>query len=234
VTQVGNHHQFTEALVEEVQKGLWHWKAPHPEWEEGESWDPNVSSYAIDTGEQLALFDPLGVPGELLALAPERDTLIILSAPWHERDSQALVEQLGAPVYTSTPDSAEDLMRMFNVSAELAGDGSPDLKWLLREGQGEAHVYQVGDQLPLGIQVYPGHRRNDNVLWIASHRAVLVGDTLIDFGEGLGINENWLIDGMTREKIVEQLRPLLALPVAHVLAAHGGPFDRAALERVLA
>jgi hypothetical protein len=35
------------------------------------------------------------------------------------------------------------------------------------------------------------------------------------------------------EKVVEGLRPLLELPVEHVLATHGGPNDRAALERVL-
>jgi hypothetical protein len=29
------------------------------------------------------------------------------------------------------------------------------------------------------------------------------------------------------------LRPLLELPVEHVLATHGGPVDRAALERAL-
>jgi hypothetical protein len=38
---------------------------------------------------------------------------------------------------------------------------------------------------------------------------------------------------VTREQVVEGLRPLLALPVEHVLATHGGPTDRAALERVL-
>lgn len=48
--------------MQELRKGLWHWRARHPEWEEGEPWDRNVSSYAIDNGEQLALFDPLGVP----------------------------------------------------------------------------------------------------------------------------------------------------------------------------
>ena len=35
------------------------------------------------------------------------------------------------------------------------------------------------------------------------------------------------------EQVVEGLRPLLDLPVEHVLATHGGPNDRAALERVL-
>ena len=39
--------------------------------------------------------------------------------------------------------------------------------------------------------------------------------------------------GVTREEIAAGLRPLLELPVEHVLATHGGPFDRAALERAL-
>jgi hypothetical protein len=39
---------------------------------------------------------------------------------------------------------------------------------------------------------------------------------------------------VTREQLAEGLRPLLELPVEQVLAAHGGPFDRAALERALA
>jgi hypothetical protein len=38
---------------------------------------------------------------------------------------------------------------------------------------------------------------------------------------------------VTREEIVAGLRPLLALPVKRVLPTHGGPTDRAALERAL-
>ena len=39
--------------------------------------------------------------------------------------------------------------------------------------------------------------------------------------------------GVTREEIAAGLRPLLELPVEPVLATHGGPTDRAALERAL-
>jgi hypothetical protein len=39
---------------------------------------------------------------------------------------------------------------------------------------------------------------------------------------------------VTREEIAAGLRPLLELPVEHVLATHGGPYDRDALERALA
>jgi hypothetical protein len=38
---------------------------------------------------------------------------------------------------------------------------------------------------------------------------------------------------MTREQVVEGLRPLLDLPVEHTLATHGVPFERADLERAL-
>jgi hypothetical protein len=71
-------------------------------------------------------------------------------------------------------------------------------------------------------------------LWVESRRAVVVGDTLPDFGDGLRINPRWLGPDVTREQVVEGLRPLLERPVERVLATHGGPFDRAALERALA
>ena len=51
--------------MRELRQGLWHWQAPHPDWESSEPWDPNVSSYAIVDDERLLLFDPLGVPGEI-------------------------------------------------------------------------------------------------------------------------------------------------------------------------
>jgi glyoxylase-like metal-dependent hydrolase (beta-lactamase superfamily II) len=214
-------------------RASWHWQTSHPDWRPSEPWDQNVSSYAIDDDERLLLFDPLGVPSEIEALAGERETAIVLTAPWHERDAQRLVERLGVPVYTPLPDTAQDLMDMYGLTAEQAGDGSPDLVWLLREKKGEARPYSSGDRLPFGADVFPGHKANDTVLWVESQRAVISGDTLGDFGRGLEINERWLRPGVTREEIAEGLRPLLALPVEHVLATHGGPTDRAALERAL-
>ena len=220
--------------MRELRSGLWHWQAPHPGWRDTEPWDKNVSSYAIADEGRLLLFDPLAVPGELADLASGRETAIVLTAPWHERDAESLVERLGAPVYTPLPDSAQDLMDRYGLTAEQAGDGSPDVVWLLREGKGEARLYSAGDRLPFGADVFEGHKKNDTVLWIESRRAVISGDTLVDFGQGLEINERWLPPGVTREEIAAGLRPLLELPVEHVLATHGGPFDRAALERALA
>jgi glyoxylase-like metal-dependent hydrolase (beta-lactamase superfamily II) len=112
--------------------------------------------------------------------------------------------------------------------------GSPDLIWLLRENKGDARPYTAGERLPIGVEAFPGQKPNDTVLWIESHRAVIAGDTLADFGEGPQINPRWLSADVTREQVVEGLRPLLALPVEHFLGTHGGPYDRSALERALA
>jgi glyoxylase-like metal-dependent hydrolase (beta-lactamase superfamily II) len=157
----------------------------------------------------------------------------VLTAPWHERDARRLVERFGAPVYTALPDTAEYLMEKRNLTAEQVGEGSPDVAWLIREGVGEARPFTAGDRLDVGVEVFPGEKPNDLVLWVESHRAVVAGDTLVDFGNGLEINR-WLDDEMPRERVVEGLRPLLERPVEHLLAAHGGPFDRAAFERALA
>ena len=63
--------------------------------------------------------------------------------------------------------------------------------------------------------------------------AVVTGDALADFGRGFEVPEEVLQHGVTRDQVVEDLRPLLGLPVELVLPAHGAPTDRAALERAL-
>ena len=216
-----------------LQTGLWHWQAPHPGWEPSEPWSREVSSYAIDDGKRLLLFDPLGVPGEIAELADGRETAIVLTCPWHERDTQSLVERLGVPVFAPAPETREDLMEKFGRTAEEIPHGSPDLAWLKAADTLEKHWISAGDGLPVGVEAFPGKDPKDLVLWIESSRALIFGDTLAEFGRGLEINVRWLRKGDTREQIVDILRPLLELPVELVLPTHGEPTDRAALERAL-
>jgi glyoxylase-like metal-dependent hydrolase (beta-lactamase superfamily II) len=82
--------------VQEVAAGVWHWRAEHPEWQPGQTWARTVSSYAVDTGDAVLLFDPLGVPAELL----ERATAVVLTCPWHRRDAP----RLGLPIHVPPPD----------------------------------------------------------------------------------------------------------------------------------
>jgi glyoxylase-like metal-dependent hydrolase (beta-lactamase superfamily II) len=220
--------------MREVETGVWHWEAPHPDWAGPENealrqrlaataGTPNeaargvVSSYAIGDDERLLLFDPLAMPREIEELAAGRDQVVVLTCPWHERDTRNLVERLGAPVFTPLPD-----------------EGSPDVAWLLGGDRSYAHLYSAGERLPVGVEALPGRLPNDLVLWVESRRAVIAGDTLVDFGQGLEIPVEWLPRDVAREQIVESLRSLLKLPVELVLATHGGPTDKAALERALA
>ena len=82
--------------MREVATGVWHWKAPHPEWRPGQTWDRMVSSYAIDTGDDVLLFDPVDPPAELL----ERADAVVLTCPWHRRDAPGL----GLPIHVPPPD----------------------------------------------------------------------------------------------------------------------------------
>jgi glyoxylase-like metal-dependent hydrolase (beta-lactamase superfamily II) len=202
--------------VREHQTGVWHWEARHPDWTpEAGGWGPDVSSYAIDDGERLLLFDPLAPPGEIDELAAgSEETAIVLTCPWHRRDAQSLAERLGTPLYVPPPD-----------------EGDPDPV--------EGHVFSAGDRLLVGVEAFPGMEPNDLVLWIESRRALVVGDTLIDRGQGLEFPRDWASTGaiakrgVSADQILDGLRPLLELPVELVLPTHGGPTDRAALERAL-
>ena len=86
--------------VEELKPGLWWWEAVHPEWTEAyaetEDWGPEVSSYALDDGARLLLFDPTALPEPVAAVAAGRDTVIVLTCPWHERNAREIAAELGA------------------------------------------------------------------------------------------------------------------------------------------
>ena len=220
--------------MRELETGIWHWEAPHPDWAGPENEalrqrlaamaeTPNeaargvVSSYAVRDDERLLLFDPLAMPREIEELAASRDQLVVLTCPWHERDTRNLVERFGISVFTPPPDQ-----------------GTPDVAWLLGGDGSDAHLYTAGERLPVGVEALPGRLPNDLVLWVESRCAVIAGDTLVDFGNGLEIPVEWLPAGVTREQVAEGLRPLLELPVEVVLATHGGPTGKTALERALA
>ena len=220
--------------MQELQPGLWHWQARHPEWSEGAHWPPEVSSCALDDGYHLLLFDPLDVPDELIDLASRRETVVVLTAPWHERDTQSLVARLELTVVAPPPDTEDDLMQKFGATREQVAGGSPDLRWLVEGDGSRVRFYGAGDRLPGGIEAYPGREHNDLVLWVESRATVVAGDTLADFGSGLAIQDAWLRGGVSREEVAAGLRRLLELPVELVLPAHGAPTGRTALERALA
>jgi len=48
--------------VRDVATGLWLWRQPHPAWEEGNDWEPEVSSFAVESRGARLLLDPLAPP----------------------------------------------------------------------------------------------------------------------------------------------------------------------------
>ena len=170
------------------------------------------------------LFDPLSVPDALR----ERATAVVLTAPYHERDAR----RLGLPVHTPPADTWHDWVEKFGIDPEkVRGMESEDLAWL-RGGEGEGHFHAPGEW-PWDITAYAGREDNDLVLWVPAVNAIVCGDSLSDFGEGLDVQ----LGGrkhVTRDDVRERLRPLLELPVELVLPAHGEPTDREQLERVVA
>jgi len=210
--------------VREVRQGVWHWQSPHPDWDNEEWWPELVSSYAIEVGDDLLLFDPLSVPDELR----ERATAVVLTAPYHERDARGL----RLPVHTPPADTWEDWVEKFGIDPEkVRGMESEDLAWL-RAGEAEGHFHGPGPW-PFGITAYAGREENDLVLWLPWVSALVTGDSLSDFGDGLGIQMGGRTH-LTPADVAARLRPILDLSIEHVLPAHGEPTDRAALERALA
>ena len=209
--------------MQELKPGVWHWQAPHPDWNDEEWWPELVSSYALAVGDDLLLADPLAVPDELR----ERATAVLLTAPYHERDAR----KLGLPIHTPPADTWQDWVEKFGIDPEkVRGMESEDLAWL-RAGEGEGRFHAPGEW-PFGITAYAGRESNDLILWVSSARALVCGDTISDFGNGMHI----ALGGrkhLTVEQIKDRLQPLLDLPVELVLPAHGKPGGREQLEQAL-
>jgi glyoxylase-like metal-dependent hydrolase (beta-lactamase superfamily II) len=101
-------------------------------------------------------------PLDVPAELRERASAVVLTCPWHRCDAP----QLGLPIYVPPPDPPD-----------------PD------PVGGE--VFRGGDTLPFGVRAFEGFEPNDLVLYVESRRAVVVGDTLIDRGNGLVVHREW-------------------------------------------
>jgi hypothetical protein len=209
--------------MRELRTGIWHWQSPHPDWDAEQWWPELVSSYAVELGDDLVLFDPLAVPDELRL----RATAVAQTAAYQEGVGRGL----GLPVHTPAADTWQDWVDKFGIDPErVRGMESEDLAWL-RAGEGQGAFHRPG-AWPFGIEAYAGREDNDLILWLPSINAIVTGDSLSDFGEGLDIQLGGRTH-VTRDGVATRLRPLLDLPIELVLPAHGEPTDRAALEQAL-
>jgi hypothetical protein len=150
----------------------------------------------------------------------DREPVVALTAPWHERDTQSLAERLGAPVFVPRP-------TLKRTSCGSTGSLASRLP-------GEARTWPGCVPATCSRARASGGPRSRGT---SSRPAIVVrwdsrrsreGRLARGLRPGLEIPAEWLRPDVTREQIVDGLRPLLELPVEFVLPAHGAPTDRAA------
>ena len=134
--------------------------------------------------------------------------VVVLTSPWHARDTQQLVDRFGATVWCPPLDEPGQISFA-------------------------AQIYTAGERLPVGIEAFPGMEPNDLVLWIECRRALTFGDTFIDRHRGFEFPRDWANKGVPPDEILATLQPLRELPVEFVLPTHGDPTDRDTLVRAL-
>ena len=172
-------------------------------------WEEDVGSLAVDTADGLVLIDPIEPPPEL-----RRPAHVLITVYWHGRDAGKLEAQRWAPSRSVRP------LANRGIEADSAAEG-----------------------LPGGIRAFQTARAAEVVYWLPEQQALVAGDVLLGAGakpratdEPLRLcPERWL-GKATHADLRASLRPLLDLPVEHVLVSHGAPVvggGRAALERVL-
>jgi glyoxylase-like metal-dependent hydrolase (beta-lactamase superfamily II) len=160
-------------------------------------WQEQVGSVAVDTQDGLVLIDPLDPPADLAS--PKH---VLLTLYYHARAAARLKARVWAPARSHRP------LRNRGVEAEDV----------------------LADELPGGIVPFPTARAAESVYWLPEHRAVVVGDVLLGAGakpratdDPLRLCPKQWLGKATHEQLRTSLRPLLDLPVAHVLVSHGRP-----------
>ena len=191
--------------VRDVAAGLWLWRQPHPAWREGFDWEPQVTSFAVQSRGVPVLIDPLAPhPGardaweRLNAFAPRA---VVILKPDHVRDVDLFVRWYGARAY------------------------GPWLFWRDDVPATELEPVRPGDELPGGLQAHDdGRGAMETPLYLPEQRALVFADGMTAPG---GVLRAWAAP-RHEERTLPALRALLALPFEHVLVSHGEPVHRRA------
>ena len=189
---------------------MWGWTARHPDWQADQGWDEDVWCWYAETDEATLLIDPL-VPSDEEARF------------WQGLDAD--VERRGVPVHVLL--TAPHHRRSSDRVAERYG----------------GRIWDGDGPLPPRVRTFTVEHPQpvERPLWLEPHRALAFGDALTTLPRELPVwrdlrwpdREAWY-----HERLIPSLRPLLELPVEHVLVGHGPPIVgggvaelRAALER---
>lgn len=185
----------------EILPRLWRFEATHPEWEDGDDWEPEVAWWAVRTPPGLVLIDPLVEDWDALDSLVEAAggcAAIVRTCWWHERSIDAARGRYATEVW----------------ARELSEGGPP------------RHIDRAardGDELPGGLQAFTVVRDDEIGLWLPEQRALAFGDVMVRAADGTlsMCPESWIARAGGHAALRPTLRKLLALDVEHVLVSHG-------------
>jgi glyoxylase-like metal-dependent hydrolase (beta-lactamase superfamily II) len=197
--------------MKELAPGLWQWTRTHPEWHP-KGFGDAVSSYALLDDAGLVIVDPLlvGEDDPELATLESKATgtvRILITLPYHVRSAEPIWKRLRARHDVGIYGHANCTSRLADASGFTALQG--------------------GETLVGGIRAHSfgSPRRAELPFELPSHRALAVGDVVVETGEGAlrvwaqgPAKEPWW-----SERFIPTLRPLAELDVERVLVTHGDP-----------
>jgi hypothetical protein len=199
--------------VRDVAPGLWLWRQPHPDWSEGDNWEPEIASFAVQSRGVAVLLDPLAPPPAARDVWARLDALqpsaIVVLKPDHVRDVDLFVRWYGASAH------------------------GPYLFWRSDVPDTELEPVYPGVELPGGLQAqYDGRGAMETPVYLPEQRALVFADAMTAPG---GVLRVWATP-WHEERTLPALRALLELPFEHVLVSHGEPVHQrsdfvAALDR---
>jgi len=208
--------------IEQIAPQLWWWTAPHPDWgppdfEDGQGWERDVSCYALVAGDDFVLFDPLvpsrdderfwaALDGDVEHHGPPR---ILISVFWHARSAGDILDRYdGAELYAHGRAAAEVAKR------------AP-----------VTNTFADGDVLAGGVEAIAMHHMDEAAFWLPGHRALLVGDSVLGYGDRAELcPPSWLREGESVNELEASVRRALEHDPELLLLTHGGPRPRAQLQ----
>jgi hypothetical protein len=189
--------------VTEIDPGLYYWTAAHPDWNGSPDWPKDVGCVFYEGPDTAVVIDPLvpdGKEGEefwstLDGWSERRRPAVevLLTAPWHRRSAAAVASRYGAAVWAHEA-------------------GHERLPFPARSGP-----------LPAGVEVFvpDGISEGQVAFFLPRPHALVVAEFFVGVNGGLKV----LPSPAERDpgRFMDSLRPLLDLPIDHVLVAHGEP-----------
>jgi hypothetical protein len=197
--------------VRDVAPGLWLWRQDHPDWKEGDDWEPAVASFAVESEGVALLLDPLAPPPRERAVWERIEAMgpsvVVVLKPDHVRDVDLFVRWYGARPFGPFLFWADDLPRV------------------------ELERLRPDDVLPGGLlALHDGREAMETPLFLPEQRALVFADGMTAPGGALRI---WNAPGY-EARVLPAFRRMLELPFERVLVSHGEPVhDRAAFEAAL-